>query len=282
MKKLFFSVVLLTSSRLYARPIITEDAPTLGRATFEAAFHGSVRDDQFNDPTSTYRTTHLPLRARIGITNRLDLGFTLSHLSHSLRTGGARLKGSRPALFSPEFKYAITPSIGILAIWHTHNKEKSGQELPIARGDDYEFLALYTLPTRFKSHINVGYLSRGNYHSKFGIDGGQLINVSPGNIWEARASLEIPLKHAFSGLTELSYYDVGTKRIGGVNIDNSAGQAMDALVGIIWEDKGWNIGLAAAFGLLDESHTSFDLERGAGDVTYHLTFSYRLKAKKPY
>ena len=43
---------------------------------------------------------------------------------------------------------------------------------------------------------------------------------------------------------------------------------MDAFIGMEWAYKGWTIGAGAAFGLLDEQHTSFDIERGAGLLGY--------------
>jgi len=281
MKRHLFSLLFLTTPLLQARPIITEEAATLGRSTFEATFKGSVREDSFNTPESTYKSAVLPVRARLGLLSKLDLGFTLTHLSQSLETGNTRLTGSRPALFSPELKYSVNNSIGVLAIWHTALQEKPQQELPIARGDDYEIVSLFRIPVRFPSHLNIGYLFRGNYRSRFGIEGGPISKVTPGDIFQAKTSLEIPLRNAFSLLSELAYYNVQTRKIDGVDLNGSAGDALDALVGISWENKGWNIALATSFGLLNESHTSFDLERGAGDVSYHLSFSYRLKARKP-
>lgn len=279
---LLIALLLWGKSASHARPIITEDVPTLGKSTFEAAFNGSWREDEFNTPTVKYRTARLPARARLGLFEKLDLGFSLTHLSHSVEVGQTKLKGSRPALFSPEVKFSANNYFGLLLVWHTALKEKPEQDIPIARGDNYQITGLFRLPFRYRTYVNLGYIARKNYNSRLGIEDGPVYSVKPGNITEAKASLEIPVGKGFMVLTELAHYTVGKRTIGGVEIADSNGSAMDLLTGLLWELKGWNVALATSFGLLDESHTSFDLERGSGDITYHLNFSYRLKARKPY
>ena len=105
--------------------------------------------------------------------------------------------------------------------------------------------------------------------------------MKPGDIFESRLALEVPVWRFFSLLGELAYYDTDTKEIAGLEVAGSAGEALDGLVGITWSRFGWNIGVGAGFGLLEESHTSFDLERGAGDFMYKVSVAYKLTPKKP-
>jgi hypothetical protein len=113
------------------------------------------------------------------------------------------------------------------------------------------------------------------------VSNGPAHHVVPGNIFEAKTALEIPLNYHISILGELAYYNFSQTTIAGVAIPDSAGEALDGTTGITWAFAGWNIGLGASFGLLDEQHTSFDLERGAGDIKGIFSVSYKLVPKRP-
>ena len=173
-------------------------------------------------------------------------------------------------------KYVPFERLGVIAFWHTKRAEKGDQALPIGRGDDIEALVLYSLPTRWPVTFNGGYIHRDPYTSKLGINAGSPVRIRPGNIIQLKASVQKPLPANFSLLNELAYYSFEQQKIGSSATPNSAGEALDALVGLSWDYKGWNLGGGVSFGLLDERHTSFAIERGAGDVTYHLRIGYKL------
>ncbi len=264
-----------------AHPLITEPVAPLGSLMFESGFAASYRHDEFRDPKLTYETANIPFEARIGVTNRLDAGVQMSFLSQRLQTPAADYKGSRTSLFSPELKYAFHDNFGLQFVYHHALGEEGSQELAIARGDDYEVKALFHLPLRVPLELNVGYLFRNDYFSALGIKGGPKYRVDPADIFETSLAAEIPIHWHIALLTEAAYYAVGKQRVAGLPEAKSNGTAADALVGLTWTYAGWNIGSGVAFGLLDESHTSFNLERGAGDYELRFRLSYRLKPRKP-
>jgi hypothetical protein len=263
-----------------ARPLLMREAPTVGRFNFEAEVSISQRNDQFGVTNHKYKTVVFPVSFRFGATENFDFGFSLKHLSHSMYKGEAKFSGSNNPIVSPEFKWGLGDYFSVLAIWHAAKSEKSGQEMPVVQGDDYEFDALLTFPTRWPLSLSAGYVLKGNYHSTMGVLFVPKKKVEPGDIFQSHGALEIPLAWDFYLLSELAYYYVQERKIDDVPMSHSEGEALDAAVGITWAYKDWNIGTAAAFGLLDEQHTSFDLERGAGDITYKLTIAYKLTRKR--
>jgi len=265
----------------WARPLFTQEVSTLGLFTFESGLSLSQREDAFNSPRVKDETIIFPFYMKIGLSPHLDFGFTLRHVSHHLKFQGTTYTGSSNAQFSPEIKYSPWESLGFLAIWHTAKSEHPLDNLPIAQGNDAELFALFKLPTSWNCTLNVGYDIRGKYNSQFGVSNAEFSHVEPGNIFESRAAMEIPLRWNLSLLNELAYYNVTKEKINQINVPESNGDAMDALVGITWTDGNWNIGTGIGFGLLDEKHTSFDLERGMGDTTYKFSLSYKLTPKKP-
>ena len=264
-----------------ARPLLTRPEETVGRYAFESQFSIFGRRDVFNSPKSTYRSVGIPVAARLGITPRFDFGFTLDSYTQTLESSGDEISGSRNGLISPEVKYALFDDVSLLGIWHMRSPEISDQTLPVARGDDFEFMALAKIPTAWPITFNGGYLYRNPYHSEKGTENAVKVKFEPGNIWEARSALEVPLPAHFVGLGEMAYYHVTSETIGGEHIQSSKGDAADALIGLSWDYKAWSLGTGVAFGLLNERHTSFDLERGAGDVTYRFSAVYKLYARKP-
>lgn len=275
------AVTFLFPQILSARPLLTEEPETLGRYTFEAGVSLSQRDDAFNSPKITYKTVNFPVLLRLGLHKNLDIGFNISYINQRLETGGANFSGSRTGLFSPLIKISPWKNFSFLTLWHTKATDEAEQDLPIARGDDLEAILSLRLADIWPTTVNIGYVSKGKYHSKLGVATGIPYKIEPGDIFEAKSAVEIPLKWHLSLLTELAYYNFQSKKISDQAVTNSAGEALDALVGLTWNLGGWNIGLGTAFGLLDESHTSFDLERGAGDVLYKLTACYKLSSRKP-
>ena len=93
--------------------------------------------------------------------------------------------------------------------------------------------------------------------------------------------MEIPIPAHFYLISEAAYYTVSSRKHNDVAIPNTSGEAADVLFGLGWGYAGWNMYSGVGFGLLEESHTSFDVERGAGDVQYRLGLSYKLKPSKP-
>lgn len=259
---------------------MTEEAQTLGQYYFDAAFSVADRGDNFGSPKVKYTTFTVPVRARLGVLSWADVGVTFRYVSQHLERGSDKLTGSSVGQVSPEFKLALSDRIGFLGIWHLRSGGNE-DDLPIARGPDLEAVLLYQVPTAWPFHLNAGYVFREHYGSNLGIHDGTGVQVKPGNIFESRAALEIPLSDTFGLSTELAYYHVNEEKIAGEAVLGSAGEAMDALVGLVWHRGGWNMGLGAGFGLLKESHTSFDLERGAGDTLIKWTVAYKLKPMKP-
>jgi hypothetical protein len=271
----------LAAAPAAAHPLITEPAAPLGKLIFESGFAASYRHDTFRAPKTEYETVTLPFEAKLGLTDRLEAGIVMNFLSHRLTTPDARFKGSRSAVFNPEVKYSPIDNVGVQFIYHHAICEEGTQELPIARGDDYEVKGLFHLPVSIPMEFNVGYLFRNDYFSTLGINNGPKYRVNPADIFEMSLSAEFPLRWNLALLTEGAYYAVGKQRVAGVIQTKSNGTAADALVGITWTHAGWSLGTGIAFGLLDESHTSFDLERGAGDYQLRGMASYRLKPRKP-
>lgn len=276
------ALLLLLPSFAAARPLLTEPTSTIGKFTFEAGAAVSERIDKFGTPETKYRSEAFPFNARIGLHDRFDVGFYLTYLSHHLEQGDITLNGSRPALFSPFFKFTPWNNLGLMGIWHASAKEKENQELPIARGNDFEVILLAHAPMEWPSiDLNVGYLFRESYSSRMGVQHSDALTIRPGNIFETKAAAQWPVGMNFSLLTELAYYKFGSEEVAGAKLPDSAGEAMDALAGLSWDWMGWKIGAGVAFGLLQERYTSFDLERGAGDITYKFALAYRLKPSKP-
>ncbi len=280
-KSALFSVLafLALASVLQARPLLTEEVATVGRHTFEAGFSLSKRFDDFGSPKSTYETVVFPFHLKLGLFSRFDIGLGLTHIGQRLKVGDTEFTGSANGLLSPQIKFSVTDYVGFLGIWHSAESEHERQDLPIARGNDFETILLLKLPTAWPLHLNAGYLFRESYTSKLGIAAGNEVTVRPADIFESRASLEIPVRYHLSLLTELAYYRVGEKKFGNVAVADSEGDALDSIVGLTWNYKGWLVGGGVGFGLLDESHTSFDLERGAGDILYRVNVAYQLKPK---
>lgn len=264
-----------------ARPLITEDPATMGAKMFEGAIGVSQRIDKFGSPETDYTTTRMPFRMRYGANNRLDIGFQLLGYTHKIDRGGTEIKGSRPGLVSPEIKVAIMDNVSLFAIWHLKRRERDDQDLPIARGNDVEIRALAALPTAWPVTLNAGWLFRGTYDSSLGVRTVPKKPVTPGDVFEISGAVRVPLKLNVHLIGELAYYRVGTREVGGARIQGSDGDAADAYTGLGWAWKGWDITLLAGFGLLDESHTSFDLDRGAGDADIRFQTAYRFKARKP-
>lgn len=274
------SICLALSAIGWGRPLLTEEAASLGRFNFEAGMSLSFREDRFDTPEKIYETVTIPVHVAFGFHQNLDIGVELNYFSHRLETPLERFTGSVSGQVSPYMKISPWDSFGVMGIWHTSTSEES-QELPIARGNDLELLALITLPTPWTTHINVGYIWKGPYASNFGVIGGPISQVEQGDIFESKGAIEIPLLWNFNLLGELAYYEVDRQMIAGQTIQNTDGEAMDALAGLTWAWKGWDVGLGVSFGLLEESHTSFDLIRGAGDMRTEFSIAYKLKPRKP-
>lgn len=273
-------LALLCAAPAAARPFTTEEVSTLGKLVFETGIAGSYRTDQFKSPKTDYETVTVPFDMKIGLHRFVDFGFHLTYLSQTL-DGNTRYTGSRTALFSPELKISPSPFFGTLFIWHARAGDEPKQELPIARGNDYEVRALFARPGRFPLNLNVGYVWKGEYQSRQGVSQGATYKIHPGDIFETSASAELPVKWGLSLIGEGAYYHVNRRTINGVQLDRTNGSAADASIGINWKWHSWDIGTAVAFGLLNEQFTSFDLERGAGDVTYKWQAHYRLNPHKP-
>jgi len=275
------AVVLGCLSPLHARPLLTEDAVTAGKLSFDANILMGLREDRFGTPEIEYTTVRFPWQARLGLNPRLDFGIMFDYVSQHLEQNGAKYTGSTNELFSTFIKYTPWDHKGFMLFWHTRRSAQDGQELPIARGDDIEALFLYSIPTRMPLSFNAGYIHRDPYSNKFGIETGQPTRVRPGSIVELKASMQTPLPANFSILSELAYYNIQKSKLADTEIQDSAGEAMDALIGLSWDYQGWYLSAGAEFGLLDEQHTSFDIQRGAGDVTYLMRVGYKLLPHKP-
>lgn len=269
-------ILVLGSSVVYARPLLTETAATMGRHSFEGGFAITGRRDDFGARDTRYTSVDVPVHVRFGFYDKLDIGVRLQYFDHRLEQGGVKFSGSAHSLYSPEIKLGLGDNTALLAIWHLSEGREGGQELPISRGNDVEVLLAGRVPTQWPLHLNLGYVFKRRYSTDFGVTNSPLSQVEPGHIIESRMALEIPWRYALRLLTELAHYYVDHTVIEGVKVTGSAGQALDALVGLSWEKAGVILGVGVAFGLLDESHTSFDLERGAGDVSGKIAIAYRL------
>ncbi|MCB4756686.1 MAG: hypothetical protein LHV69_06595 [Elusimicrobia bacterium] len=265
---------------LGARPLVTRETETIGYHHFETGFLSSVRHDTFKSPKTTYRTVVLPAYARLGLFSKADVGVTFRYITNRLERGEAKYTGSGVGQISPEVKIAFTENWGFLGIWHTRSGAQS-DDIPVARGVDGELVGLYQAPTAWPLYLNLGYVFRGPYNSNMGVEEVPVVHVNPGSIFQSRAALEIPLSHGFSVLTEMAYYHVYEQKVAGEAIPATEGDALDAYLDVTWLFRGWSLGLGLGVGLLDESHTSFDFERGAGDTDIRFLLAYRVKPHKP-
>ncbi len=278
---LSLSLISVIQAVSYARPLLTEPVETVGRHSFETIFGISKRYDTFGNPEAEYDTVNFPIRAQFGVSNRFDIGIQMTYLNQRLQTEHAHFTGSQNGRLSPFVKYSPWEYLGFQFFLHGKKKEQGDQNLPVARGTDYEALALFKLPTAWPISFNVGYLFRNGYDSKLGVSNSPSFHVVPGDIFESKLALEVPLIFHFSLLGEAAYYKFERTSIDDREVDGSSGEAADALAGLTWAYGGWNLGFGAAFGLLEERSTSFDLDRGAGDVMYKASLSYKLTPRKP-
>lgn len=260
----------------WTRPLFTEEASTRGHLNFETGTGLWSRWDDFKSPETDLETVLIPVRVRLGITEKFDLGFGLTHASQRLERNNVRLSGSQNGQLSTELKWKFWDRTSFLFNWGLSNKDDDEETLPIARGNDLEFLFCHTLKTEWPIHFNAGYVARGDYNTNFGVTTSPQTKVKPGDIVELAGSMETPLAYNIFLLTEILYNRVDKRSIGGNNVDGSEGEALDALVGLTWNYKNWNLGAGAGFGLLDESHTSFALDRGQGDISFKINLSYIL------
>ncbi|MFN0117145.1 MAG: hypothetical protein ACKVQC_02475 [Elusimicrobiota bacterium] len=273
-------LVLLTSSIVSARGLLTEQPQTLGKFVFEPTLGISARVDEFNSPAVKYKTVLVPFEARLGFTRRIDWGIGFQHAGQHLDAGSTELKGSRPLLLSSLLKWNPRENVGLFLKWYARSSDETNQELPIARGNDYEFLAITQTPTRIPLFLNVGYIFKGSYSTQLGIKSGPSVRIEPGNIFQARASVELPIKYHISVLTEAVFYQTASKQINRQEVADSSGDALDLIFGLTWVYKDWDLRGGFGFGMLDENLTSFDLERGAGDAQFKFAVSYRLKPRR--
>jgi hypothetical protein len=283
MKRICFALVLTFSSlsSLQARPLLTEEVPTIGRLNFEGKASLSFRRDEFGEPENVYESSNFPVQFRLGSSHNTEFGLTLSYLNQKIKTPVSELSGSSHAEMAPHFKYSPSEYVGGLLIWHVRQKADSSSEMPIAHGDDFELVSLWKVPVFYGGlQLNVGYEWREKYNSKLGIRTGQEYRITPGNIFESKAAWEWPIPWNINILTEVAYYNVGEQKNDGQKVPDTEGEAMDVLGGLTWAYGGWNLGTGASFGLLDESHTSFDLTRGAGDWQAHFSVAYKISPVK--
>jgi hypothetical protein len=272
---------LLLAAPAAARPFLTEEVAPLGPWVFETGLAGSYRTDDFGSPKSDYQTVAIPFDAKLGLGRYVDVGFNLLYLSQRLDTGPVHLAGSRSALLNPSIKVSPSRYAGLEFIYHDAVGAEPDQELPVERGDDYELKALFAVPLRFPILLNAGYVWKGVYHSDLGAHHQPEYRIEPGDIVETSAALEVPVRWHFSFIGEGAYYHVAKRRVNSEVVPASAGDAADASVGLNWRSHGWDLGAAVSFGLLKEEYTSFDLERGSGNVTYRFQAHYRLAPRKP-
>jgi hypothetical protein len=274
------AVALLTAAPLHARPLLTEPAATNGRFVFEGGFGLSYRSDRFKDPNSQIETVLIPVEIKLGFHDKLDVGFTLTHASQRLDLPETRFEGSSSGLFSPEFKFSPWPFLGFQFRWDVKNSEEN-DDLPIGRGNDYGTKAMVQLPTRWPAYLNVGYVFRESYETHLGLGQGVIATFEPGDIFETSGAGEVPVRWGLSALGELAYYRVAQQHQNHLPVAGTKGDAMDALIGITWSKGSWNLGTGLSFGLLDEQHTSFEFDRGAGDYQVRFKASYHLRPHKP-
>lgn len=276
---LIFLFILFAPHFLFARPILTEDAPTLGRLGFEAKSSLSFRRDRFGSPKETYDTVAFPLQLTLGLHRMVDAGFILDYVSHKIESTNSTFKGSASGEFSAFLKISPDKRFGLLGIWDGHHDEDR-QDLPVGRGDNLNLTLLWSPTTSWPLHFNAGYVWRGSYDSRFGVKNQPTQKVEPGNIFETKAALEVPMGNNFNFLLESAFYNVDSTAINSTKMDKTAGDAWDAFGGVTWEWAGLFLGVEAGFGLLDESHSSFDIERGAGDWMGKFSIAYRILSRK--
>jgi hypothetical protein len=176
-------------------------------------------------------------------------------------------------------KVGLRDNVSLLGIWHLHTGEEN-QGLPIARGDSPEIRFLAELPTTWPLCFDIGYFRQGRYNGRLGIQSSQLKDIDPGDVLDARAALLIPLPARLTASIETIYSSIGSEKINGTTISGSSGEALDLFGGLTWTYKDVVIGMGVGTGLLNESHTSFAIDRGAGDFTTKFLLSYKLQPKK--
>ncbi len=277
LKKLFLSIFFLClSGGGWAAPFLTREAAPLGTLTYAAGISVAQREDTFGSPEMKYRTVLFPFYMRLGVTNRLDMGFTLKSFSHRIKSHDKHFSGSATSIFVPELKWNILQDFSIFGAYSLNKDEDSGDALPVGQGNDIELLAIYSSRGNIPVHLNIGYVWRADYSTRMGVQSQDRVQFDPGDIFEAKAALEVPLGQHFSFLTETAYYKFGSQTVDGETISESAGDALDLLTGLAWSCWGWTVGTEVGFGLLDERYTSFDIERGSGDYSVSVYTSYRL------
>ncbi len=279
MKHIFFAAIFLAPMLANARPLFLEPAGTTGRLAFESIVEVSQRWDNYGSPQSKYTSVSFPITLRLGLSRRLDVGATLQHVSQRLKTGAAEFSGSDAGRLSPQVKFGFRDNISVLGIWHVGTNEED-QELPIARGDSPEIRFLAAVPTALPLAVDIGYLRQARYNGRLGVQGVPLKNIDPGDIFDARVALLFPLSKGFSASLETVYSTIGDQEIEGVIVADTSGEALDVFLGLTWSYKDLVLGLGGGTSLLDESHTSFAIDRGAGDFTAKFLFSYKLQPKK--
>ena len=280
--RLFILTLLAGTSSLWARPLLTEEVKPIGFLNFEGGTTFSYRRDSFGNPVNTYETVNFPVQIKFGVHRKADAGINVSYLFHKLKMPNGELSGTSSANIIPNFKYSPYEYFGVKFLWHMAQSETTSDELPVARGDDFEFIQMFKIPVSFGAmHLNTGYLWRDTYQSRLGARTALKHKIEPGNIFESRASWEIPALWNINLLSELAYYAVSQEKLDGQSIPNSSGDALDVLLGLTWIYEGWNIGAGMAFGLGSENHTSFNLERGAGDWQGLFHLSYKISPQRP-
>lgn len=282
-RKLFLSIFLLSPSLLFARPILTEPVNTLGLFNFEGGLAISYRSDQFGNPKAKYLTTLVPFSARIGLYKNVDFGISLTHVAQEVDQNDHNFSGSSTGRISPLLKFSPFEWGGLFFQWTPHAMEHTNEELSIASGDDYEIFGILQIPnpSPAKITLNFGSIIRGNYNSRFGIQAVPSSHVKPGNIYEAKLAVEVPIRWNLNLLAESAYYSVEKQSVNDIEVPHSKGKALDLLGGVAWVYHGWDIRTGVGFGVLDESHTSFDPKHGAGDVQFHFGLAYKITPRKP-
>lgn len=276
------AVFFLFPAFLSARPLLTEPVQTVGRFHFESGFSISQREDKFGTPENTLETVVFPFFATFGASRKLDIGLSIRHVGQRLDVGSVRFTGSRTGQVALHTKYAFNDFFGLQLVWETSSgAEDKNQDLPVVRGNNVEANLLVHAGTAWPLTLNVGNVWRGDYKTDFGVKGGEIKNVDPGRIFQVKAAVEIPLLWRLSALGEAVYYEIGNDSINARAVTGSDGNAMDLLAGVNWAPSNWNIGAGVAFGILDESHTSFGVDRGAGDWKAIFRLAYNLEPKRP-
>lgn len=279
-KRYWFVALLLTAASAHARPLFLEPSPTSGLLAFETVFSLTQRWDQYGTPESEYESFSFPVTFRLGVHRRLDIGFSIQYVSHHIEVGDLRFGGNDSGRISPEFKLGLLENLSFQGIWHLSSSENEDNELPVGRPSNLEGRLLATIPTAFPISIDAGYLSQRQYNGRLGVLGSDQKEIDPGDIADFRLAVIVPISKKFSASAEGIYSYIGDRKVDGETITDSSGEALDVGVGLSWEYKDITLGLGVAAGLLEETHTSFAIDRGAGDITGKFLFSYKLKPRK--